>query len=257
MTHEVKNVLEKIKNNTLFQDEPIFFTGGTALSTYLNHRISYDLDFICNKRLPTYNIKSFAFSIGAKIITNRAQASAFRINKGEDLENFHLKFMLDDVKIEFSFFDDFIIEDILSNATLEDYNVNSKLKKLGLEDIAKLKAVALFKRKKARDLFDMAMILKERLLTIDELEQMYDYSQKGNISFIEYIETFGSSEEDMHDASLDFLSHHTHYKEFAKLSQHKRFNKSKEMLLSQYEKIQKEKLENRQKEVMFMMKQKR
>lgn len=36
MTANVKNALDKICNNEIFNDE-LYFTGGTALAFYLNH----------------------------------------------------------------------------------------------------------------------------------------------------------------------------------------------------------------------------
>ncbi|WP_367278386.1 nucleotidyl transferase AbiEii/AbiGii toxin family protein [Sulfurimonas sp.] len=43
MTINVKNALDKICNNEIFNDE-LYFIGGTALAFYLNHRISEDTD---------------------------------------------------------------------------------------------------------------------------------------------------------------------------------------------------------------------
>ena len=45
MTVNVQNVLNKINNNKIFNDE-LYFVGGTALAYYLNHRISEDIDIV-------------------------------------------------------------------------------------------------------------------------------------------------------------------------------------------------------------------
>ena len=39
MTVSVKQALDKICNDNIFSDE-LYFTGGTALAFYLNHRVS-------------------------------------------------------------------------------------------------------------------------------------------------------------------------------------------------------------------------
>lgn len=51
MTANVKNALDKICNNEIFNDE-LYFTGGTALAYYLEHRISEDIDIVSSKALP-------------------------------------------------------------------------------------------------------------------------------------------------------------------------------------------------------------
>jgi hypothetical protein len=254
MTKEIQSLLSKIEENTLFDNYPLYFIGGTALSTYLDHRISYDLDFISTTKLPISAIKAFAFSIHARQIINRASASAFRINRGEHLDNYHLKFMVDGIKIEFSYFGDPMIEVVLDQATLEPYSVNSTLKKLSLADIIKLKSIALLKREKSRDLFDIAIILEHQLLTIEELERIYSFVQVGDRTLWEYIESFDPKKDDIGDSSLDFLPRHKHYKAFAKLTQDERFEKSKQMLLEQYRTKQKELLKQKQKEVQSSIK---
>lgn len=257
MTHEIKKLLKKIENNNIFERHSLYFIGGTALSTYLDHRISYDLDFACTGKLPISDIKAFAFSLNGKEVIDRTKASSFRINKGEDLVHYHLKFMVDDIKMEFSYFDDSMIDVILEQATPEHYNEDSNLKKLSLNDIIQLKAIALFKRQKSRDLFDMAIILERKLVSIEELERIYSFSQHRDETLLEYIQSFDPRKDDEDDTSLDFLPHHEHYKTFAKLKQDERFDKCKEMFLEQYDNKQKEKLQKKQKEVISNLKRRK
>ncbi len=56
MTQEVKSLLNNIQDDEIFKD--FYFIGGTALSYYLNHRISYDLDFISRSKLKIDLLKS-------------------------------------------------------------------------------------------------------------------------------------------------------------------------------------------------------
>lgn len=53
MTTNVKEVLNKICNNEIFNHE-LYFIGGTALAYYLNHRISEDIDIVSSTALRFY-----------------------------------------------------------------------------------------------------------------------------------------------------------------------------------------------------------
>ena len=46
MTRKVINALEELKELPLFEKQELYFVGGTALSFYLEHRISEDIDLI-------------------------------------------------------------------------------------------------------------------------------------------------------------------------------------------------------------------
>ena len=249
MTQEIKKLLEEIGNNSIFNTYPLCFIGGTALSTYLDHRISYDIDIASLEPLPVSAIKAFAFSIKARHIPDMKRASAFRINSGKSLDPFYMRFMVNGVKLEFVHFEDALRQSILTNAKVIPYSDNSTLKILSLGDIISLKAIALFDRQKSRDLFDMAILLERNLVSIDELERIYSFKQKKGETLLEYIQSFDSKKDDEGDTSLDFLPHQTHYKAFSKLTQDERFDKCKDMFITQYEDKQKIKLDNKQKEV--------
>jgi len=63
MTANVITLLEKIKELEIFDSHPLYFVGGTALTYYLEHRISEDIDIIGIAPLPyrqiTDNILNF------------------------------------------------------------------------------------------------------------------------------------------------------------------------------------------------------
>lgn len=252
MTNDIKALLKKIEHADIFENKPLYFIGGTALSVYLDHRISYDIDITSTELLPIPAMKAFVFPLKAIHVPDRSKASAFRINSGKNLDNYYMKFMVDGVKLEFSYFDDELRQSILANAVAKPYSKGSKLKILSLDDIITLKAIALFGRKKSRDLFDMAIILERKLLSIAELERIYSFKQAGDTTLLEYIQGFDAKEDD--DSSLDFLPHHDHYKTFTKLTQDERFDKCKEMFLGQYNEKQKEKLEMKKREVFSKIK---
>ena len=64
MTANVKQALDKISNNEIFNNE-LYFTGGTALSFYLNHRVSEDIDIVSYKLLAYKKIIPAIASLGA------------------------------------------------------------------------------------------------------------------------------------------------------------------------------------------------
>lgn len=249
MTNEIKELLSKIEDNSIFERHPLYFIGDTALSVYLDHRISYDVDIASVEPLPVSAIKAFTFSLKAKHIPDHKRASVFKINTGKNLDNFYMKFMVDGTKLEFVHFEDELRQSVLSNAKAVLYTDGSKLKILSLDDIITLKAIALFDRQKSRDLFDMAIILDRNLVSMEELERIYSFKQKNDKTLEEYIQSFDPKKDDDGDTSLDFLPHHEHYKTFSKLNQDERFGKCKEMFLEQYNIKQKEKLESKKKEV--------
>ena len=257
MTNEIKDLLAKIEHNSIFDKHPLYFIGGTALSTYLDHRISYDVDIVSTELLPIPAIKAFAFPLGSRHIPDMKRASVFKINTGKNLDNFYMKFMLDGIKLEFVHFEDELRQSVLINAESTSYTEGSKLKILSLDGIITLKAIALFDRQKSRDLFDMAIILERKLITIEELERIYSFKQEGDKTLQEYIQSFDPKKDDVGDTSLDFLPRHEHYKTFVKLTQDQRFDKCKEMLLDQHDIKQKEKLKDKQKEVTSSVKRNR
>ncbi len=98
MTANVQKVLTKIKNSSIF-DEELYFVGGTALSYYFNHRISEDIDIVSSSSLNHRVIISQMLQLGA-VQVNDANITALRM-AGFFPEEYMLKFILDEVKIEF------------------------------------------------------------------------------------------------------------------------------------------------------------
>lgn len=165
MTVNVLATLEIIKNSELFKDE-LYFVGGTALAYYLNHRISEDIDIVSAK---TLNYK--------KIIPLMRQFEAIKIQDENAValrmaglfpDEYIMKFILDNVKIDFFQANRPIQKEILKSATFTLYK-DSNLKILDVKSIAKLKLVALLQREKSRDLFDFGTILENNILTTEEI----------------------------------------------------------------------------------------
>ena len=104
-----------------------------------------------------------------------------------------LKFIIDNVKLEFFQANRPIQKEILQTATYTAYK-DSKIKILDLKSICKLKLVALLQRDKSRDLFDFIAILDNEILT---LEEILDITLKtSNIKSAEELYTFIESKKE-------------------------------------------------------------
>ncbi|MDD5400983.1 MAG: nucleotidyl transferase AbiEii/AbiGii toxin family protein [Sulfurimonas sp.] len=169
MTVNVKNALDKICNNEIFNNE-LYFVGGTALAYYLNHRISEDIDIISAKTLNHRYIIPSMSVVGAKKLEDE-NVTALRL-AGLFPDEYMIKFVLDNVKLEFFQANRPIQKEILSTATFTNYE-NSRLKILDVKSVAKLKIVALIMREKSRDLFDFSAILENKVLPIDEIIELF------------------------------------------------------------------------------------
>lgn len=111
-----------------------------------------------------------------------------------------LKFILDDVKIEFFYANRPIQKKILKELSYINYD-NSNLKILDLKLIAKLKIVALLQREKVRDLFDFASIIENKILTSDEIISISN-ELKNLSSKVEIIDFLSKKKESKDDESV-------------------------------------------------------
>jgi len=165
-----------------------------------------------------------------------ANESIFRINTGEDLKEYKMMFNINGVKVEF-----FYPNDPVRLAVLEkyknDFNLINGVKILNISAIAKLKLLALFRRKKIRDLFDVFVLLEKDLLNIETIDKYC--AMEYDKTFVEYIENF----EDDKTESLDFKKENR-YSYFLKISNKEKF--LKENIIKLYlEKIKNEKNKNK------------
>ena len=197
MTSNVIRVLNKIKDSLIFQDE-LYFVGGTALSYYINHRISEDIDIVSPNILDYQKIVPDLISLGAKKIEDE-NTTALRL-AGLFPDEYILKFIFDDVKIEFFQANRPIQKKILKELNYINYD-NSNLKILDLKSIAKLKIVALLQREKVRDLFDFSSIIENKILTLDEIISIS--SELKNLSSkVEIIDFLSKKKESKDDESV-------------------------------------------------------
>ena len=199
MTSNVISTLNKIKNLEVFKDE-LYFIGGTALSYFINHRISEDIDIVSPKTLNYKRIIPLMSTIGAKKVDDE-NIMSLRL-AGLFPDEYILKFILDDVKIEFFFANRPIQKQILKELTFTNYE-NSNLKILDLKLIVKLKLVALFQRDKSRDLFDFGSILDNDIMTINEI--LYIAKESKNINSKENLINFISNKKEAKNDEAVYL----------------------------------------------------
>ena len=199
MTSNVISALNKIKNLEVFKDE-LYFIGGTALSYFINHRISEDIDIVSPKTLNYKRIIPLMSTIGAKKVDDE-NIMSLRL-AGLFPDEYILKFILDDVKIEFFFANRPIQKEILKELTFTNYE-NSNLKILDLKLIVSLKLVALLQRDKARDLFDFGSILDNDIMTINEI--LYIAKESKNINSKENLINFISNKKEAKNDEAVYL----------------------------------------------------
>ena len=201
MTVSVKQALDKICNDNIFSDE-LYFTGGTALAFYLNHRVSEDIDIVSSKALPYKKIIPSITKLGATKLQDE-NVTALRM-AGLFPDEYMIKFILDDVKLEFFQANRPIQKEILKMATFTNYE-NSKLRILDVKSVAKLKIVALIMRDKSRDLFDFGSILNHKILNDKEIVSLFS-KIKSDIKNVTDIINFIKSKKEPVDDEAVYLS---------------------------------------------------
>lgn len=199
MTLAVKTALNKLSTTSLFARE-LYFIGGTALAYHLRHRISEDVDILSQSKLPYRVIESTMLSLGA-IKQKDIHESALRIN-GLNPSEYMLKFLLDDVKVEFFAASTKIMKNIIDEAIIERYE-QTDIKMIDLKSISKLKVLALLNRVKARDIYDVNEIIKSNIL---ELNEMLSLSKEAkNISTYQELIHFIANMQEKDDDEIVYL----------------------------------------------------
>ena len=198
MTVNVQNVLNKINNNEIFNDK-LYFVGGTALAYYLNHRISEDIDIVSANTLKYKQIIPNIMSLGATKLQDE-NVSALRM-AGLFPDEYMIKFVHDNVKLEFFQANRVIQKEILSKASFSNFE-NSELKILDVKSIAKLKIVALIMRDKSRDLFDFGSLLEHEILSENEIIELFSKVNSNINSKLDIINFIKSKKEPKDDEAV-------------------------------------------------------
>jgi len=222
MLNEIESLLQKFSEDSLFQE--YYFIGGTALAYYLNHRISYDIDFIKSEKLDAQRLKELSILYDAKYVPD-PKASAFKVNTGEALENYKMSFDFDGIKVEFFYPNDPVKTAIVKRDYKESCQIYPNIYILPLKTIAELKLLAFFERSKIRDLFDLYVLLEKSVIDTGVIER-YTALKKETLTFPEVIETF----HDDGSESLDFMPENLYYNEYRDISAYEKEGYIKEKL---------------------------
>ena len=141
-----RNVFKKLGNLKLDFLQNFVLVGGSALSLYLGHRKSEDLDFFTYKD----------FFNKEDILSLKNNFTMEILNRETDL----WEILLDNVRV--TFFN-------AKYSFLRNNKEISNLKIAILQDIAAMKVNTLFLRAKFRDYYDLFVIVREDILKIEEL----------------------------------------------------------------------------------------
>jgi hypothetical protein len=169
------------------------------LAYYLNHRISEDIDIVSSNTLPYKQIIYNMISLRATKLEDE-NSTALKM-AGLFPDEYMIKFVLDNVKVEFFQANRPIQKEILSQATFNSFK-NSKLKILDVKTISKLKLVALIMREKSRDLFDFGAILKYKVLTTNEIIYIFNKINSKIISMHDIINFIRLKKESKNDEAV-------------------------------------------------------
>jgi predicted nucleotidyltransferase component of viral defense system len=162
MLKKTKAVLDLLAKDTFFKDNDVRFVGGTALSFLINHRLSEDLDFAMLE-LPKEKIKSMMLRYGGVKRKHSDLIIDYALNDGEDIEDYHIMFDLNGVKIDF-FVPPFNNKEksIWENNPCTIYE-DSNIKIASFETIFYMKTMAFWNRKKYRDVYDIYFVLSNNI----------------------------------------------------------------------------------------------
>ena len=154
LTDFQKKVLKEIGKTELAKS--FIWSGGTALSYYyLQHRESFDLDFMSTDLFPD------EFILGEiKKISNNLKIKEIEEQKIYNRHNFWLTKNNKTLKIEFVFYP---FPSIKKSEKLEEFNVKID----SIEDILTNKMHAIFERSEPKDVFDFYCILEKEKIKLD------------------------------------------------------------------------------------------
>lgn len=162
MLKKTKVVLDLLAKDIFFKDNDVRFVGGTALSLLINHRLSEDLDFAMLE-LPKEKINSIMSKYGGVKRKHSDLIIDYALNDGEDIEDYHIMFDLNEVKIDF-FVPPFNIKEkvVWENKPCTIYE-NTNIKIASIETIFYMKIMAFWNRKKYRDVYDIYFVLSNNI----------------------------------------------------------------------------------------------
>ena len=158
MLEKTERTLELISQDDFFARHDVRFVGGTALSHIIEHRLSEDLDFAMLE-LPKDEIVDMMLKYGAVKKEHGDYIKDKVSNDGFDIDDSHIMFDLNGVKVDF-FVPPFNIKekDVWNNIPYTHYK-DTNVKLAAFDTIMYMKTMAFWDRKKYRDVFDVYFVL--------------------------------------------------------------------------------------------------
>ena len=168
------SLLEQFSKEEFFKKEKAALIGGTAIAFYTKHRMSFDIDisFPHHKTLPSLD---FLKTYHAKPLPFDRSIIDSVINDGGEIEDYHKRFSIDGVKVDFVVnpSSNILEREILENDSGTDYGY---LKITSLKALFTLKSLLLLDRNKIRDLYDIVYLLTYQGFTAKEIiDTIIDY----------------------------------------------------------------------------------
>ena len=153
-----KELLEAFSKEAVFSEVEATLIGGTAIAYHTQHRVSFDLD-ICFPNHTTLPSLDFLENYNAHPLPFDKTIIDTMINEGGVMEDYHQRFSIDGVKV------DFVVNpssNIYEKEILqEDKGIEyGTLKITSLDALFKLKSLLILDRNKIRDLYDLVYLLK-------------------------------------------------------------------------------------------------
>ena len=161
------SLLEQFSKEQFFQNEKAALIGGTAIAFHVKHRMSFDIDitFPHHRTLPSLE---FLEKYNAKPLPFDRSVIDSVINDGGEIEDYHKRFSIDGVKVDFvvnpssNIFEREILQDDIGTAY-------GYLKITSLKTLFILKSLLLLDRNKIRDLYDIVYLISYQGFTAKEI----------------------------------------------------------------------------------------
>lgn len=162
--------------------EHFLLVGGTALSIYLNHRLSEDLDFATtDKSLPKKAISTLLERLTNEgcAIEDATPVAARQdaINDGYDIEEYYQDWLVDGVKLTFFTLEEKNGRKKLANDPGVPWDQNLRL--ASLDTLFVTKSLVLIDRHALRDNFDMYTLLASKHFSYADLIRAYKTYRPG------------------------------------------------------------------------------
>lgn len=175
MKPETEALAKRLSGEPLLKD--FLLVGGTALSIYLKHRLSEDLDFATTEpTLPTQAISDLLerFKISGTVVEDNLSLAASQnaINDGLDIENYQQDWLIDGVKLTFFTLEKENGREKLDSDLGEVWSNNLRL--ASLDTLFVTKALVLSDRHAIRDNFDMQTLMMHEDYTYTDLINAYN-----------------------------------------------------------------------------------